>query len=141
MTDEDGFQNKKTINQADIVVISYFYTQVGNISPNQNSARKLEMLSRKTVNNLRVSAYTTPHESIILSEVALKLNSKKIVLQVAQSNDLTACEVYLKRVKQGRPSDNVVREQLKTLALPEVFAKKKCIKMIHYSNLEDCKCD
>ena len=77
ITDNDGFHNEEQIAQADIAIIGDSYSEAGNIPYEHSFARQLESLSGKKVKNFGVVGFTTPHESIVLSEYAFKANPKK----------------------------------------------------------------
>jgi hypothetical protein len=87
-TDENGFRNPRTPEQADVVFIGDSFTEGCSVNEEQCFARLVANELKLTSANLGRSAYSPGPELAVLRHYGIPLNPKTVVWQICEGNDL-----------------------------------------------------
>ncbi len=101
-TDMDGFRNHRDLPQADVVIIGDSFTEAGNTPEAETYGYLLGEKLGVSLRNLGRSGYTSPSELIVLERQGLATKPRRVIWQVAESNDLLEATAFRLWVASGR---------------------------------------
>ena len=95
-TDENGFRNPVGIKQAGVAIVGDSFIEAGALREEETAVQRVEQMSGLETVNLGRTHYGPPQYDILTRRYALKYHPRAVVWAVAEANDLTDSEAFVR---------------------------------------------